>query len=164
MESIMPRKLAQDVIQRNVLPPNQGGYRAGKTTLGNVGRCAYNVCDGFQRKKQTLAVAVDLEDAYDRVHFKLLMEYFVQYSVSLMLTRLLAAVLQERKVPCNLETGPPRSTTDNGTSITKDTPTETMRCLLDRPYMEARHKMEQVIAYLNAMQNPKNPLHDAVKE
>ena len=30
--------------------------------------------------------------------------------------------------------------------------------------METRHKVEQVKAYLNAIQNPKNPLHDAVKE
>ena len=49
---------------------------------------------------------------------------------------------------------------------TKDTPieNETMRYLLDLPSMETRHKVEQVKAYLNAMQNPKNPLHDAVKE
>ena len=47
---------------------------------------------------------------------------------------------------------------------TKDTPVETMRYLLDLPSMETRHKVEQVKAYLNAMQNPKNPLHDAVKE
>ena len=47
---------------------------------------------------------------------------------------------------------------------TKDTPIETMRYLLDLPSMETRHKVEQVKAYLNAMQNPKNPLHDAVKE
>ena len=47
---------------------------------------------------------------------------------------------------------------------TKDTPIEAMRYLLDLPSMETRHKVEQVKAYLNAMQNPKNPLHDAVKE
>ena len=48
---------------------------------------------------------------------------------------------------------------------TKDTPIETMRYLLGLPSMEIRHnKVEQVKAYLNAMQNPKNPLHDAVKE
>ena len=41
---------------------------------------------------------------------------------------------------------------------TKDTPIETMRYLLDLPSMETRHKVEQVKAYLNAMQNPKNPL------
>ena len=43
---------------------------------------------------------------------------------------------------------------------TKDTPIENMRYLLDLPSMESRHKVEQV----NAMQNPKNPLHDSVKE
>ena len=48
--------------------------------------------------------------------------------------------------------------------ITKDTPMETMPYLLDLPSMETRHKVEQVKAYLNAMQNPKNPLHDAIKE
>ena len=47
---------------------------------------------------------------------------------------------------------------------TKHTPIETMRYLLDLPSMESRHEVEQVKAYLNAMQNPKNPLHDAVKE
>ena len=47
---------------------------------------------------------------------------------------------------------------------TKDTPIETMLYLLDLPSMEARHKVEQVKAYVDAMQNPKNPLHDVVKE
>ena len=44
------------------------------------------------------------------------------------------------------------------------TPIETMRYLLDLPSMETRHNVEQVKAYFNLMQNPKNPLHDAVKE
>ena len=47
---------------------------------------------------------------------------------------------------------------------TKDTPIEAMCYPLDLPSMEARHNVEQVKAYLNAMQNPKNPLHDAVKK
>ena len=47
---------------------------------------------------------------------------------------------------------------------TKDTPIENIRYLLDLPSMETRHKVEQVKVYLNSMQNPKNPLHDAVRE
>ena len=47
---------------------------------------------------------------------------------------------------------------------TKHTPIETMRYLLDLSSMETRHKLGHVKAYLNAMQNPKNPLHDAVIE
>ena len=74
MERIVARKLAQDLQRRNVLPPNQGGYRAGDTTRENTARFAYDVCEGFQRKEKTLAVAVDLEYACNRVQFKLLME------------------------------------------------------------------------------------------
>ena len=87
MERIVARKLAQDLEIRNVLPQNQGGCRAGKTTWENAARFAYDVYEGFQRKEQTLAVAVDVEDAYNRVQFKLLMELLVQYGVSLTLTR-----------------------------------------------------------------------------
>ena len=107
MERIVARKLAQDLERRNVLPPNQGGYRAGKSTWENAARFAYDVYEGFQRKEQTLAVAVDLEDAYNRVQFKLLMELLRQYGVSLTLTRWLAAALQEERLPCDLETGSP---------------------------------------------------------
>ena len=47
---------------------------------------------------------------------------------------------------------------------TKDTSIEAVRHLLELPSIEARHKIEQVKAYFKTMQNPKNPLHDAVKE
>ena len=46
----------------------------------------------------------------------------------------------------------------------KDTPIETMLYLLDLSSIETRHKVEQVKAYLNAMQNPKNPFRGAAKE
>ena len=45
----------------------------------------------------------------------------------------------------------------------EDTTIETMHYLLDLPSMETKHTVEQVKAYLN-MQNPKNPLHQAVKK
>ena len=47
---------------------------------------------------------------------------------------------------------------------TKDTPIEAMCYLLDLPPMELRHKVEKVKVCLSAMQDPENPLHDAVKE
>ena len=43
-------------------------------------------------------MAVDLEEAYNRVQFKLLMGLLEQYGLSLTLTRCLAVTLQERKV------------------------------------------------------------------
>ena len=48
-------------------------------------------------------MAVDLEDAYNRMQFKLLMELLVQYVVSLTFSRWLAAALQEIKAAVRLE-------------------------------------------------------------
>ena len=53
-----------------------------------------------------MAVAIDLEDAYNRVQFKLLMDLVMQYGASLTLTRRIAGALLERTVVvCSLETG-----------------------------------------------------------
>ena len=54
------------------------------------------------RGKQTVATVVDVEDAYNRMHFKQLVELLVQYGISLTLTRWLAAKLLERKVAMRL--------------------------------------------------------------
>ena len=108
IEWIVARKLAQDLERRNILPPCQGGYRAGKTTWENAARFAYDVY-GLKRKEQTMAVAIDLEDVYNRVQFKLLMELLVQYGVSLTLTRWLSQQhSRKERLACDLETGSPR--------------------------------------------------------
>ena len=79
VERTVARKLARDLERRDVLPSNHGGYRAGKNLPGeNVARFAYDAYERFQRKEQTLAVVVDLEDAYNRLQCKLRMELLVQ--------------------------------------------------------------------------------------
>ena len=47
---------------------------------------------------------------------------------------------------------------------TKATSTETMRFMLDLPPMQTRQKVEQVKAYFSAVENPHNPVHEAVKD
>ena len=59
--------------------------------------------EGFQRKEQAVAVAIDLKDAYNRVQFKLLMDLLMQYGVSLTLTRWVAGALMERTMAAQLE-------------------------------------------------------------
>ena len=41
---------------------------------------------------------------------------------------------------------------------TKDTPTETMRFMLDLPSMQTRQKVEQIKAYFSAIENPHHPV------
>ena len=64
-------------------PRKSKGFRPGKCTLENAAAFAYDVYKGFQRKEQTAAVAINLEDAYNRVQFKLLMDLLMQYGASL---------------------------------------------------------------------------------
>jgi len=47
---------------------------------------------------------------------------------------------------------------------TKDTPTETMKFMLNLPSLQTTKKVEQVKAYFSAVGNPHNPLHEAVKD
>ena len=47
---------------------------------------------------------------------------------------------------------------------TTDTPTETMRSVLGLQPLKTRQKVEQVKPYLSAVENPHNPLHEAVKD
>ena len=47
---------------------------------------------------------------------------------------------------------------------TKDTPTTTMRFMLDISPMQTRQKVEQVKAYFSAVENPHNLLHEAEKD
>ena len=55
-------------------------FRPGKCSRENEATFAYGVYEDFQRKEQTLAVATDLEDAYNS---RSQMYLLVQYGVSL---------------------------------------------------------------------------------
>ena len=46
---------------------------------------------------------------------------------------------------------------------TNGTPTETMQFMLDLPLMQTRQKVEQVKAYISAIEKTRNPLHEAMK-
>ena len=102
MERIVACKLTNDLEERGILPPNQGGFRPGKCTWENAAAFSHDVYEGFQRKEQTLAVAIDLEDAYNRVQIKVLVDLLLRYKVSFTMTRWIAAALMERTVVLRL--------------------------------------------------------------
>ena len=63
-----------------------------QTRKVHAGKCS-RICirihkyEGFQWKEQTGAGAIDFEDAYNRVKFKLAMDLLMEYGVSLTLTQ-----------------------------------------------------------------------------
>ena len=78
------------------------GRSFAKCMWENAAAFPYDVYVGFQRKEQTVAVAIDLKDAYNKVKFKLLMDLLIEYGVSLTLTRWAAGALLERTVVMQL--------------------------------------------------------------
>ncbi|GFR59057.1 RNA-directed DNA polymerase from transposon X-element [Elysia marginata] len=50
-----------------ILNPNQAGFRTGQQAEDQLFRLSQKVIDGLQKKKNTTAVFVDLQQAYDRV-------------------------------------------------------------------------------------------------
>ena len=79
MERTVARKLARDLEDREILPENRGGFRPEKCSWENAAAFAYDVYEGFQRKEQAVAVAIDLEDACNRVQFKVLMDLHIPW-------------------------------------------------------------------------------------
>ena len=55
----------------------RGSHRRGKHTWMNAATLASDVYDGFERREETLVVALDLEDAYNRVDNAILMRRLV---------------------------------------------------------------------------------------
>ena len=81
LEKIVARRLAIQLENDNLLPPTLGSYRSGKDTWANAAVLASDVYDAFERKEETLVVALDLEDAYNRVDFKILMRTMVNMKI-----------------------------------------------------------------------------------
>ncbi|GFR73609.1 RNA-directed DNA polymerase from mobile element jockey [Elysia marginata] len=66
-ERIINNRLYWWLESNKILNPNQAGFRTGQQTEDQLFRLSQKVIDGFQKKKNTTAVFVDLQQAYDRV-------------------------------------------------------------------------------------------------
>lgn len=66
-ERMINKRLYWYLETTNNLGKNQAGFRKGKSTVDQLFRLTQRIHDGFQNKKHTLGVFVDLQQAYDRV-------------------------------------------------------------------------------------------------
>ena len=66
-EKMVNRRLYHWLEQNRVLNNNQAGFRKKSRTEDQLFRMIQNIIDGFQEKKSTTAVFIDLQQAYDRV-------------------------------------------------------------------------------------------------
>ena len=67
MEQQVARTWARQLETMNVLPPGLGSYRRGRDTWAHTAVFAYDTYEGFQEKEETIAVAIELGDAYNHI-------------------------------------------------------------------------------------------------
>ena len=79
------------------LPPGLGGYRPGRETWVNAATFAAETWEGFEEKEDTLAVALDLEDAYNRVCLPILADKMLHLGISVQCVRWVMAALNRRR-------------------------------------------------------------------
>ena len=81
LEKSVASRVAQDLEENDCLPPTLGSYRRGKETWMNAAVLASDVYDGFERGEETLIATLDLEDAYNRVMYDVLLRTMVRLGV-----------------------------------------------------------------------------------
>ena len=75
------RCVAQGLEDEECLPSTLGSYRRGKDTWMNTAVLASDIYDGFERGEETLVVALDLANAYNRVRYDVLLRTMVRLGV-----------------------------------------------------------------------------------
>ena len=91
-EKIVSRRLALELEEKGVLPLEPGSCRSVKVTWMNAAALASDIYDGFERGEETLVNALDLEDAYNRVQFNILMRTLANLDISPQLVRWIGTV------------------------------------------------------------------------
>ena len=97
-EKSVGRSVAQDLEDNESLPSTLGSYRRGKETWMNAAVLASDIYDGFERGEETLVVALDLEDAYNRVRYDVLLRTMVRMGVRPQLIIWIGEALLKRSV------------------------------------------------------------------
>ena len=103
-EKSVGRRVAQDLEDNESLPSTLGSYRRGKETWMNAAVLASDIYDGFERGEETLVVALDLEDAYNRVRYDVLLRTMVRMGVRPQLIIWIGEALLKRSVALRVGT------------------------------------------------------------
>ena len=103
-EKIVAQMLAAELEKKDLLPPTLGSYRKGKDTWMNAAVLASDVYDGFENGEETVVVALDLEDAYNRVQYDILMRTLVSMGITPELIVWIGEAMLKRTVAMRLGT------------------------------------------------------------
>ncbi|GFT71777.1 probable RNA-directed DNA polymerase from transposon X-element [Trichonephila clavipes] len=95
-ESIILHRLKNFINENNILNPNQYGFTNKLSTLHPLLKLTENISEGFQKKKSTGAVFLDIQKAYDHVWINGLTFKLITFKIPHPLIHLIHSYLTNR--------------------------------------------------------------------
>ena len=102
-ERMVNNRLYHWLEQNKLLSSMQAGFRKGSRTEDQLFRFVQNVMDGFQNKKNTTAVFIDLQQAYDRVWRKGLLMKMSKIGIHGKMLKWIQAFLSNRTIQTSID-------------------------------------------------------------
>jgi hypothetical protein len=96
MERIVTKRLTQKAIRENIIPHEQFGFRKRHSTTAQLARLADFITHGFNIRKHTGLIALDLEKAYDTIWIKGLLFKLIQYKYPTYIVKFILSYLTHR--------------------------------------------------------------------
>lgn len=116
-EGVVLKRLEKVVEDKNIIPPEQFGFRPNHSATQQVLRLVEFTTEGFNDKKSTGVILLDVSKAFDKVWHHGLLYRLIQYEFPPHLIKLIASFLRERQATVRI--GPTRST---GRTLTAGVP------------------------------------------
>ena len=102
-ERMVNNRLYWWLEKNKILNDSQAGFRKGCRTEDQLFRLVQNTIDGFQKKRHTSAVFIDLQQAYDRVWRKGLILKMTKMGITGNMLKWIQAFLKERTITTEID-------------------------------------------------------------
>ena len=96
-ERLILEKLKKEISEKHIIPDHQFGFRNSHSTSLQLARLTDLIVSGFNRKRNTVAVFLDIEKAFDTIWINGLIYKLNQINITQSLLKLISSYLINRK-------------------------------------------------------------------
>lgn len=98
LERIILTRLTSQLQERNIIPPEQAGFRPGHSSVHQILRLAEKVAAGFNLRDHTGILYIDVEKAFDKVWHDALLHKMLIVDLKLSTIRIVKSFLSDRTI------------------------------------------------------------------
>lgn len=102
-EKIIIKRLQKTVDKKKLLPNQQIGFRQNHSTIHAASRVAKYIVKGYNNKKSTLLLCMDIEKAFDKVHHDFLIYKLIQAKIPSPFWKIIRSSFKNRKFQVTMD-------------------------------------------------------------